>query len=99
MKGTSYNKKGTFNIAVLSVANVNWFPPKSLLSYAAIFYIKAINSNNSKRRIIMIREDISISFFFILSPPFLSRSLAPPNLLNVPRYIITNKRSIINSDT
>jgi len=31
MKETSYNKKGTFNIAVLSVA-IEMVPPKSLLS-------------------------------------------------------------------
>ena len=44
----------------------------------------------------MSNTPIKKSFLFKLSPPFI-RSLAPPNLLNVPSYIITNKRSIINN--
>ena len=44
----------------------------------------------------MSNTPIKKSFLFKLSPPFLRR-LAPPNLLNVPRYIIANKRSTINN--
>ena len=44
----------------------------------------------------MSNTPIKKSFLFKLSPPFIRR-LAPPNLLNVPRYIITNKCSAINN--
>ncbi len=44
----------------------------------------------------MSNTPIKKSFLFKLSPPFIRR-LAPPNLLNVPRYIITNKCSIFNN--
>ena len=44
----------------------------------------------------MSNTPIKKSFLFKLSPPFLRR-LAPPNLLNVPKYIIANKCSIINN--
>ena len=44
----------------------------------------------------MSNTPIKKSFLFKLSPPFIRR-LAPPNLLNVPRYITTNKYSIINN--
>ena len=60
------------------------------------FYIKTINSSNSKRKIIITRDRIKKSFLFIFSPPFFSRRLAPPNLLNVPKSIIPNYCSIIN---
>jgi len=38
---------------------------------------------------------IKKSFLFKLSPPFVKEK-APPNLLNVPRFIITNIRTTIN---
>ena len=41
------------------------------------FYINSINSKNNKRKMIMIREDINISFFFIVSPPSLEVWLHP----------------------
>ena len=44
----------------------------------------------------MSNTPIKKSFLFKLSPPFVRR-LAPPNLLNVPRHIIANKCSVINS--
>ena len=44
----------------------------------------------------MSNTPIKKSFLFKLSPPFIRR-LAPPNLLNVPIYIITNICSVINS--
>ena len=43
----------------------------------------------------MSNTPIKKSFLFKLSPPFIRR-LVPPNLLNVPRYIIANKCSIVN---
>ncbi len=43
----------------------------------------------------MSNTPIKKSFLFKLSPPFIRR-LAPPNLLNVPIYIITNICSVIN---
>ena len=43
----------------------------------------------------MSNTPIKKSFLFKLSPPFIRR-LAPPNLLNVPKYIIANVCSIIN---
>ncbi len=43
----------------------------------------------------MSNTPIKKSFLFKLSPPLIRR-LAPPNLLNVPRYIIANKRFAIN---
>ena len=38
---------------------------------------------------------IKKSVLFIISPPFI-RSLAPPNLLNAPKMIVSNFCSIIN---
>ena len=43
----------------------------------------------------MSNTPIKKSFLFIISPPFV-RSLAPPNLLNVPKLIIANFCSTIN---
>ena len=43
----------------------------------------------------MSNTPIKKSFLFKLSPPFI-RSLAPPNLLNVSKIIISNFCSIIN---
>ena len=43
----------------------------------------------------MSNTPIKKSFLFKLPPPFIRR-LAPPNLLNVPKFIIANKHSIIN---
>jgi len=44
----------------------------------------------------MSNTTIKKSFLFKLLPPFIRR-LAPPNLLNVPIYIIANICSIINN--
>ncbi len=40
---------------------------------------------------------IKKSFLFKLSPPFVYRSLAPPNLLNVPKIIITCNVKLYNN--
>ena len=44
----------------------------------------------------MINEKIKKSFLNILSPPFLMEIRQSPNLLNVPKYTLTNKCSIVN---
>ena len=44
----------------------------------------------------MSNTPIKKSFLFKLSPPFIRR-LAPPNLLNVPKTIMSNKRLWYNT--
>lgn len=72
---------------MLDVTNKFWFPPNSVhAELGGSFYIRTINSNNTNRKIIKIKEKINKSFLNLLSPPsFLKFGLT--QLLNVPTIL------------
>ena len=67
MREISYNKKGTFNTAMLGGAKKLDHLITDVLG--EFFYIKVINNNNNRKKIIMIKAKIKKSFLPIISPP------------------------------
>ena len=67
MREISYNKKGTFNTAMLSGTKKLDHLITDVLG--EFFYIKVINNSDNKKKMIITKAKIKKSFLFIISPP------------------------------
>ena len=67
MREISYNKKGTFNTAMLGDAKKLDHLITDVLG--EFFYIKVINNSDNKKKMIITKAKIKKSFLFIISPP------------------------------